>query len=115
MLADNWYEFLAIMPYVALTTWALLVAGAFLTMIVMGAVGRHYMWGVATFVLLATFFFSLAITGGSTPFISRRQLAIPIRLVSIGMLLTGYGWIVLWSRTYISVENKSIHVQGEST
>lgn len=102
-MSDSWYELLAIVPYAALTTWALLAAGCFAIMVRMGVKGRHYLWGVAAFTLLATFFFALAITGGSDPLIPRRLLAVPIRLVSVGVLLTGYGWILLWARAHIVI------------
>jgi hypothetical protein len=104
MSGEFWYDMLAIIPYVALSTWSLLVAGSFLFVVRMNISGRYLIWGVAAFTLLAVFFFSLAVTGGSDPLIPRRQLAIPIRLVAIGILLTGYGWIVLWARTHIVIK-----------
>lgn len=97
-------DWLSIMPYSLLTTWALVVAGSFAIMVRMGVQGRHYLWGTAAFTLLAVFFFSLAITGGSSPLIPRRQLAIPIRIIAIGVLFTGYGWIMLWAKKHIVVE-----------
>jgi hypothetical protein len=106
MFGEQFCQVLAIVPYSLLTTWALVVAGMFLLMVRMGVKGRHYLWGVAAFLLLATFFFALAITGGAEPLIPRRQLAIPIRLVALGILITGYGWIVLWAKTHIVIERK---------
>lgn len=102
-MSDSWYELLAIVPYAALTTWALLAAGCFAIMVRMRVKGRHYLWGVAAFTLLGTFFFALAVTGGSDPLIPRRVLAVPIRLLAIGVLLTGYGWLVLWAREHIVI------------
>ena len=104
MSAEAWYDLLAITPYVALATWSRLVAGSFLLAVrISGREARYLVWGVAAFVLLATFFFSLAITGGSTPLVPRRQLALPIRFVAIGVLMTGFGWIVLWAKRHIVV------------
>lgn len=115
-MLDSWYDLLAIVPYAALTTWALLAAGCFLVMVQMRVQGRHYLWGTAAFTLLAVFFFSLAITGGSSPLIPRRQLAIPIRLIAVGILITGYGWIVLWSRHHLVVEGgHGLRLTGRST
>lgn len=111
-MSDSWYDMLAIVPYAALTTWALLAAGCFLVMVRMGVQGRHYLWGVAAFTLLAVFFFALSITGGSDPVIPRRLLAVPIRLVSIGVLLTGYGWIVLWARTHIVIRRPGAKLES---
>lgn len=102
-MSDSWEGLLAIVPYAGLTTWALLAAGSFLTMVRMRVKGRHYLWGVAAFTLLATFFFALAITGGTAPLIPRRVLAVPIRLVAVGVLLTGYGWLLLWAREHIVI------------
>lgn len=111
MLGDTWYDLLAIIPYAALATWALLVAGAFLLAAKTDARNRYLIWGVAAFILLATFFFSLAITGGSSPLVPRRQLAVPIRFVAIGLLLTGFGWIVLWSRQHVVIGRRVRHIQ----
>lgn len=106
MSGDALYDMLSIVPYAALATWSLLVAGSFLFVVRMGISGRYLIWGVAAFSLLAVFFFSLAVTGGSDPLIPRRQLALPIRFVAIGVLLTGYGWIVLWARTHIVIKGR---------
>lgn len=106
MFGDTWYDLLAIIPYAALATWALLVAGSFLLAVRINGGNRYLVWGVAAFILLATFFFSLAITGGSSPIVPRRQLALPIRFVAIGVLLTGFGWIVLWARRHVVVERR---------
>ena len=111
MLGDAWYDVLAIVPYAGLSTWSLLVAGSFAVIIRMGSRRRHLLWGVAAFILLATFFFVLAVTGGSDPLIPRRQLAIPVRLVAIGVLLTGYGWIVLWARSHIVIRGHGSQVR----
>lgn len=113
MLGDAWYDLLAVIPYAALATWALLVAGSFLLAVRMSAGNRYLVWGVAAFILLATFFFSLAITGGSSPLVPRRQLALPIRFVAIGVLLTGFGWIVLWARRHVVIERRRGHHAAE--
>jgi hypothetical protein len=96
-------DLFAIIPYVALSTWALLVAGAFAIAMSLGASGRYHPWGVALFLMLAVYFFALAITGGSVPLIPRRQLAVPIRAVAVGVLVLGYGWIILWARAHIVI------------
>jgi len=108
MFGDAWYDLMAIVPYAALSTWSLLVAGSFAMVVRIGARGRYPAWGVAAFTLLAVFFFSLAVTGGSDPLIPRRQLAIPIRCVAVGVLLTGYGWILLWARTHIVIRGHQV-------
>jgi hypothetical protein len=112
MQGNGWYECLAILPYVALATWALLVAGAFLTAFSLGSRQRHFIWGAALFVMLAVYFFGLAVTGGSSPLIPRRQMAVPIRVVAVGILVLGYGWILLWARANITVARK---YKGEVT
>ena len=105
-LNDRLCALLAIAPYTLLTTWALFVAAVFFAMVRMRMQGRHYLWGAAAFTLLATFFFALAVSGGADPFIPRRQLALPIRLVAMGVLVTGYGWIALWARAHIVIERR---------
>jgi hypothetical protein len=101
------YDLLAILPYVALSTWALLVAGAFMIVMSMGvgAGGRALPWGIALFLMLAVYFFALAITGGSEPLIPRRYLAVPIRAVAVGVLVLGCGWIALWAKSHIVVRS----------
>ena len=109
MPAENpqWYDLLAILPYVALSTWSLSVAGAFLIVLRMGERSRHYIWGVALFIMLAIYFFALAVTGGASPLIPRRALAVPIRAAAVGVLILGYGWLLLWARVHIEVRRRT--------
>ena len=100
-----WYDVLAVVPYAGLATWSLVVAGAFYAAVRVGGLSRHLLWGVAAFVLLAVYFFSVAITGGATPLIPRRQLAVPIRLLAVTILIVGGAWIVLWAREHIVIEH----------
>lgn len=109
-----WYDLLAVVPYVALATWSLVVAGAFGMVVRAGGMSRHLLWGTLAFTLLAVFFFSLAVTGGSDPLIPRRQLAVPIRLLAMAFLAAGCGWIYLWSRAHIVIDwrHGRHHVRG---
>jgi hypothetical protein len=107
------YDLLAIIPYVALSTWALLVAGAFMiAMSGTGTGGRALPWGIALFIMLAVYFFALAITGGSVPLIPRRSLAVPIRVVAVGVLVLGCGWIFLWAKAHIVIRSKARVARG---
>lgn len=101
------YDLLAILPYVALSTWALLVAGAFMIVMSMGTNTRALPWGIGLFLMLAVYFFALAITGGSEPLIPRRYLAVPIRAVAVGVLVLGCGWIALWAKSHIVVRSRA--------
>ena len=109
-------DMLAILPYVALSTWALLVAGAFMIAMSMGtgagAGSRALPWGSALFLMLAVYFFALAITGGSVPLIPRRSLAVPIRAVAVGVLVLGCGWIFLWAKAHIVIRSKARVARG---
>ena len=113
MLGDVWYDVLAIVPYVALSTWALLVAGAVLVAFERGPRQRHLVWGAGLFIMFAVYFFALAVTGGSAPIIARRQMAVPIRAIAIGVVVLGYGWLFLWARANIKVRRRTTRSEKE--
>jgi hypothetical protein len=110
---DVWYELLAVVPYAGLATWSLVVSGSFAAAVRVGGMSRHLLWGMAAFTLLATWFFGIAITGGSDPLISRRLLAIPMRLLAIVVLAAGCVWIATWARAHIIIEwRQRDHMRG---
>lgn len=104
MSGELWYELLAVVPYVGLSTWSLVVAGSFYAAVRVGGMNRHLLWGMAAFTLMAVFFFAVAITGGAEPLISRRLLAVPIRVMAICVLVAGCVWIASWARAHIVIE-----------
>lgn len=106
MSGDLWYELLAVVPYVGLSTWSLVVAGAFAIAVRVGGMTRQLLWGMAAFTLMAVFFFAVAITGGANPLISRRLLAVPIRVLAIAVLVAGCIWIISWAKAHIVIERR---------